>query len=177
MFSFSSFGLPIVFAAVILLSVTAGVCCIWDMWGRPPSLESSPSETAEMPKLWDLLIEDPLGSNHAIWGELLILTAPSQPLSATLIRTESQAIHTGMTENDTAMDLRPMEPSGKAPETGNTSPSVSLADHLQIAVAIAMPSPPRPRNAPYDMTDDSLVPVYCIGLHQTTVSGSNDCVS
>ncbi|KAJ6478757.1 hypothetical protein C8R47DRAFT_1322895 [Mycena vitilis] len=161
MFSFSSFGLPIVFAAVILLSVTAGVCCIWDMWGRPPSLESSPSETAEIPKIWDFLVEDPVGSDHAIWGEVL-------PFSATLIRPESPVANIGMTESDTVPDLRPMERSGKAPETGNTSPSV-LPDHLQIAVAIAMPSRPRP---PYDMTDDSLVPAYCIGLHQTTLSGS-----
>ncbi|KAJ7918420.1 hypothetical protein B0H13DRAFT_1992877 [Mycena leptocephala] len=52
MFSFSSFGTPIIFAGLLLISMTVGVTCIWDMRNRgPPYLRQ---RTQEKPKLWDL---------------------------------------------------------------------------------------------------------------------------
>lgn len=67
--------MPIVFAAVLLLAMTVGVSCIWDMWRRAPRIASiSPELGPERPQLWDLFIEDPVGSKYddTVWENLLV---------------------------------------------------------------------------------------------------------
>lgn len=82
MFSFSSFGVPVVFAGVLFLSMVVGVTCIWDMWhgrARPNRLNTE----LERPRFWDLCTEEPVGVKYkdAMWGNIMPFSvAAERPL-------------------------------------------------------------------------------------------------
>jgi hypothetical protein len=69
MFSFSSFGVPIVFGAILLVSMSVGVTCIWDVWRRRGPLYFPVEINLEVPKMWDLVPEDPLDE---LWRNLQV---------------------------------------------------------------------------------------------------------
>ncbi|KAJ6557924.1 hypothetical protein B0H19DRAFT_123370 [Mycena capillaripes] len=152
MFSFSTFGIPIIFAGVFLISMTVGVTCIWDMWRRDAIVPLSEKDS-EIPRLWDFFIEDPVGSKYGdvTWAKIL-------PFSVTRIRTESH-LRPAKTNNIPPTTLRHKR-TANDPEVGNSTPQ----EYLQIAVVIAMPCAHRLRNASEKAHNEP--PVCCIGLNE-----------
>ncbi|KAJ7734548.1 hypothetical protein DFH07DRAFT_844701 [Mycena maculata] len=161
MFSFGSFGVPIVFAAVLLIAMTIGVTCIWDMWTRGDQIASyHPDTDSERPKLCDLFIEDPVGSRYAdtVWGSLLpfAVTRSATTEQGTMIPAKIDI----MTRPTILQRIRRKQASWD--EFGGAY------HHLQIAVAIALPSAPC-SSCMGEIDREALT--YCIGLHETTVAG------
>ncbi|KAJ6582968.1 hypothetical protein DFH09DRAFT_1145042 [Mycena vulgaris] len=162
MFSFTSYGVPVIFAAALLISMSVGAACMWDMWRRRPQISYLLAEVdSKIPTLWDLLTEDPIGSKFedGIWGNLL-------PLSVTRITTEPPPRPT-TDDTDMLTTMQRMQRAHKASGMGDDSRASQ--DLLQIAVAIAMPfAQLPPRNATDEISGEPLL--YCIGLHRATVT-------
>ncbi|KAJ7634553.1 hypothetical protein FB45DRAFT_1056566 [Roridomyces roridus] len=154
-FAFSTFALPILLGAALFIAVVFFSCnCL--RRSPPPGAGYLGSVQPEKPKLWDLFIEVPEDAKRdeltTRWNHIL-------PLSVERLGTTQW--HTPGTRSAFALQQRLQ---GRKPEFGNIS-------HLQIAVAIAMPST-RDNNmdAPtLDADDDQFR--YCIGLQQTAVVG------
>ncbi|KAJ6614587.1 hypothetical protein B0H10DRAFT_1950563 [Mycena sp. CBHHK59/15] len=127
MFAFSSFGVPIVFATVLLLCMVVGVTCIWDVWPRRPSSPSfDPESNTERPKLWDLFTEIPVGLNYegAKWGNLLSPVPPPVGTGVPFFTIQPRTKHV-----ETVHERR----------GGAACGSEKSQNHIQLAVTIAMP--------------------------------------
>ncbi|KAJ7269608.1 hypothetical protein C8J57DRAFT_1322518 [Mycena rebaudengoi] len=113
MVSFSNFGVPIAFAALLALTILVGISCVWD-WRSVHPLPTSDGGEAEIerggprPELRDVFTEVLVGRDYtdAMWRNVT-------PFSVSLSTTESP----------------PVPP--------------TIASHLQLAVTIAMPCAPR----------------------------------
>jgi hypothetical protein len=176
MFSFSSFGVPIIFGSILLvaLAACAGVTCVWDVWRRPLYYSAEISLPVEVPKMWDLVREDPV---DGLWRSLLVCTCALerhvdlqpdalQPISMARLTTKPRQSAKVPAERPTPLQRLRHPHKHKASEIRDTS-----QDHVQIAVAIAMPCPPTDSHLnPTDEIDER-PPVYCIGTHRTTVDG------
>ncbi|KAJ7449124.1 hypothetical protein B0H11DRAFT_111426 [Mycena galericulata] len=164
MFPFSSFGVPIVFGAVLVVAMLVGVSCMWDLWSRRPPV-SLASEVEERPQLWDLFIEDPVGlkPDDTKWENLL-------PFSVTKWAT-TELEHRTFPTKAGANRLTTMQRIHRTRKTGDDFDDAYYHD-LRIAVAIAMPSarnPPRSSSSTDNHDEEHLT--LCIGLHQAMVAG------
>ncbi|KAJ7432209.1 hypothetical protein B0H11DRAFT_337100 [Mycena galericulata] len=166
MFSFSRFGVPVVVAGFIFAASTIwiGGCCFWHRLRGNERRMSSPypdSQEPERPQLWDLFIEDPVGSkiDETRWENFL-------PFSVTRwATTERSAVPEKAGVNNATRQR-----SRHTRKTGVESEG-PYYHHLRIAVAIAMPSAPHPSRNSSSMDETESLPYCMIGLQEVTVEG------
>ncbi|KAJ7109613.1 hypothetical protein C8R43DRAFT_1042938 [Mycena crocata] len=159
MIAFASFAVPVVFAAVLLICMVVGITCIWDMWHRSPQpLSYSPESEWEIPQIWDLVTEY---RGYSEYGD--ITWEKVVPFSVARITPERHGA--------TLLSSPSHKQAQKVAEMGD-QPSSMSRDHLQIAVAIAMPCPLPKLNSPIGNETEAEWPVYCIGVHHATLKGS-----
>ncbi|KAJ7032023.1 hypothetical protein C8F04DRAFT_1396926 [Mycena alexandri] len=164
MLSFSSFGVPLVFVAILLLSIVVGITCVWDMRNRRGTLVSQAEnlDPDQKPKIWDFVAENINQSGYeyqdAKWENIV-------PLSVAR-RSESRvpAVAAALTI------LQRIRHPRKVSDV-EIKPDIPCLDRLEIAVVIAMPQPSQnASDSSEDEMEDKSTEFY-IGLHQATILG------
>ncbi|KAJ7668031.1 hypothetical protein B0H17DRAFT_1088422 [Mycena rosella] len=163
MLSFTSFGVPIVFAGILLVSMTVGVACMWgSVWHRRPwqSEQLFPDAVPETPKLWDLFTDDLLDSKYAdaTWGSL-------QPFSVARVP-DSRPENGG----SVLVPLQRMQRAKASQSKVGDKCNSASHDLLQIAVAISMPCAQRSARNAHSTDGDWQPDLFCIGLRWETVA-------